>query len=484
MNHAVVPMLGNHVKIAKEGPFFSFLHNEQIHQEDESFIQLFTQVLEQNGLFEPYEEMADSISDWTKEDLDHLQSIILSVADEKQLQDVGIEQLVHALVHPFLLEEGLNENLRLHKQISSLEGTREITAEALAFEPPKLQAQSTEPSRLVEFIGFIIEDQLQAYLRGMPESPLRLNEEQTMDWSIRLTKAIEDWKAVSDPQTSMRMMMAIKEQPLFLEQVDQKIRMMLQNLVKPDLVFDSEMDAQTAFHKEAVEFPLTRSWFIPANYNSMREQAEHHTVGMKVEQQGMPVVYAPVAQAPPMDANLRVTHQHHTNFTQAQAEVRVTAFVEQMTPFLIKQMTITQLQGTSEAKIRLIPEHLGQLDIKISITNGQLTALINSDNTAAKEMLELQLPMLRQALQTQGLQVERLEITHQANQNLGGQQGQGQHSHHQPGSSHSYASQQGQVAESYEAFEEWPDEMEAEGHDLMDPSELTGQMKRSFEATA
>lgn len=88
----------------------------------------------------------------------------------------------------------------------------------------------------------------------------------------------------------------------------------------------------------------------------------------------------------------------------------------EMTKFIVKNMTITQLGGMSEAKISLVPEHLGQLDVKISVQNGMITASFMAETAVAREMLENQLPQLRSALQQQGLQVERLIVSHHQSQ--------------------------------------------------------------------
>src|SRR5690606_36380071 len=63
----------------------------------------------------------------------------------------------------------------------------------------------------------------------------------------------------------------------------------------------------------------------------------------------------------------------------------------------------------------LMPEHLGQVDAKISMQNGVLTAHVVTDNAAAREMLENQWAALRNSLQAQGLPVEKLEVTHNPN---------------------------------------------------------------------
>ncbi|OPA77597.1 hypothetical protein BVG16_14215 [Paenibacillus selenitireducens] len=90
-------------------------------------------------------------------------------------------------------------------------------------------------------------------------------------------------------------------------------------------------------------------------------------------------------------------------------------FAPEMSNF-IKQLDITKLNGISEAKIILFPEHLGQVDIRISIQNGQIMAQFMTEHAQAKDMLDNQMVQLRAALQSQGLQVDKLEVTQ--NQNL------------------------------------------------------------------
>jgi len=95
------------------------------------------------------------------------------------------------------------------------------------------------------------------------------------------------------------------------------------------------------------------------------------------------------------------------------AQVPAQQFAEQMGRFLVKQFQLTQGNGTTEAKLSLTPEHLGQVDIRIVMHNGQLTAQFIAGNPAARELLENQMAQLRAALNGQGLQVERLEVVQQ-----------------------------------------------------------------------
>ncbi|MFC5401939.1 flagellar hook-length control protein FliK [Cohnella soli] len=101
------------------------------------------------------------------------------------------------------------------------------------------------------------------------------------------------------------------------------------------------------------------------------------------------------------------------------ASVPVQQFAEQMEKFLVKQFQLTQGNGTSEAKLSLTPEHLGQVDIRIVMHNGQVTAQFVAESAMAKDMLENQMSQLKASLSSQGLSVERLEVVQQPSTSTG-----------------------------------------------------------------
>jgi flagellar hook-length control protein FliK len=102
------------------------------------------------------------------------------------------------------------------------------------------------------------------------------------------------------------------------------------------------------------------------------------------------------------------------SMASAPAQVPVQQFAEQMGKYLVKQFVLTQGNGTHEAQISLHPEHLGQVDIKITIHNGQLTAQFITESGAARDLLDNQMSQLRTTLQEQGLHVERMEVVQQS----------------------------------------------------------------------
>lgn len=93
------------------------------------------------------------------------------------------------------------------------------------------------------------------------------------------------------------------------------------------------------------------------------------------------------------------------------ARVPVTQFAQQMDTFISGKLEIVRKGGVAEAVITLFPENLGQVDVKLTMQNGILIAQFATTHSGAKEMLEQQMSQLRAALQSQGIQVEKLEVT-------------------------------------------------------------------------
>ncbi|MFC3797805.1 flagellar hook-length control protein FliK [Cohnella sp. GCM10012308] len=98
---------------------------------------------------------------------------------------------------------------------------------------------------------------------------------------------------------------------------------------------------------------------------------------------------------------------------QAPVTVPGQQFAEQMDKFLVKQFTLSGGNGISEANINLHPEHLGEVQIRLTIQHGVLSAQFVAHNEAARELLDNQMAQLRGTLQNQGIQVDRVEVVQQ-----------------------------------------------------------------------
>jgi flagellar hook-length control protein FliK len=91
-------------------------------------------------------------------------------------------------------------------------------------------------------------------------------------------------------------------------------------------------------------------------------------------------------------------------------------FADEMSRFIVQRFQSSELNGLSEVRIKLIPENLGHVDVHLKMLNGHLVAQFITDKVLGRDMLEGQLSQLRSALQSHGIQVEKLEVTHQSSQ--------------------------------------------------------------------
>ncbi|MCZ8520052.1 MULTISPECIES: flagellar hook-length control protein FliK [Paenibacillus] len=91
-------------------------------------------------------------------------------------------------------------------------------------------------------------------------------------------------------------------------------------------------------------------------------------------------------------------------------------FTDDMTQFVAGSFLLDSGDGgITEAKLSLYPQHLGHVEVKLTMHNGQLIAQFAADSATGKDMLESQLAQLKHSLQSQGIQVEKLEVTQSAN---------------------------------------------------------------------
>lgn len=77
--------------------------------------------------------------------------------------------------------------------------------------------------------------------------------------------------------------------------------------------------------------------------------------------------------------------------------------------------------------IRLKPEHLGELVLKVSVAGGAVSTAFHSDNAEVRAIIENSLVQLKQEMQAQGLKVDNVGVYAGLGEFLsGGQSGQAQ----------------------------------------------------------
>jgi hypothetical protein len=61
-------------------------------------------------------------------------------------------------------------------------------------------------------------------------------------------------------------------------------------------------------------------------------------------------------------------------------------------------------------RLQLVPEHLGRLQVRVSIDEGVVTARLVVENPEVKALVEQRLPELSRALQDQGLRLTNVSV--------------------------------------------------------------------------
>ncbi len=83
---------------------------------------------------------------------------------------------------------------------------------------------------------------------------------------------------------------------------------------------------------------------------------------------------------------------------------------------IIKQVVaqakfITTPTGEQRMTMHLRPEHLGSMDLRITLNNGEMQIHARVDTVVAQHALENQIGLLREGLEKQGINLERLEVS-------------------------------------------------------------------------
>ncbi|MCR8656254.1 flagellar hook-length control protein FliK [Paenibacillus endoradicis] len=119
-----------------------------------------------------------------------------------------------------------------------------------------------------------------------------------------------------------------------------------------------------------------------------------------------------------------------TGATATSAFVLASEFADTMEGLIVQKFNISSLNGLTEARLMLTPENLGHVDVKISMHNGILTAIFQAETAMGKDALENQMVQLRASLASQGITVDKIEVTQTAfAAELSQQQKQGSQQH-------------------------------------------------------
>ncbi|MED4203775.1 flagellar hook-length control protein FliK [Neobacillus mesonae] len=110
------------------------------------------------------------------------------------------------------------------------------------------------------------------------------------------------------------------------------------------------------------------------------------------------------------------TTSSHVTSGEKQAPVetvRAANFKQDIQQIIQSAIHVTESDDGFEAMFTLAPKHLGKVDVKVTIQDGQVTAEFLTSTPLGKDLLETHVQALRSSLETQGLQVAKIDISQQ-----------------------------------------------------------------------
>lgn len=105
----------------------------------------------------------------------------------------------------------------------------------------------------------------------------------------------------------------------------------------------------------------------------------------------------------------------HIQLLEWHSQFRSTTNTPPLSQQVEKMLATTRMQfrnGITELTVRLQPEHLGSLTIKLIHNQGEVTARMITQTDIARHLLESQIHQLRLAFHAQNLNVEKIEVVH------------------------------------------------------------------------
>ena len=123
---------------------------------------------------------------------------------------------------------------------------------------------------------------------------------------------------------------------------------------------------------------------------------------------------------------LPLVKQNDTPLKEAPVQARY--LNTELSEMITERMQLSKNGDETNIRIKLSPENLGQLDIRLTTLDGKVTAHIVTATAGAKELIESQLHQLRHTLVQQGIQLDKVEVVQQpqGSQNTFMQDGRGE----------------------------------------------------------
>ncbi|MGG1686904.1 flagellar hook-length control protein FliK [Pseudalkalibacillus sp. NRS-1564] len=106
-------------------------------------------------------------------------------------------------------------------------------------------------------------------------------------------------------------------------------------------------------------------------------------------------------------------NESQTTIKESTTPVPARYVASELSEMITERMQLSKNGDETNIRIKLSPENLGQLDIRLTTSDGKVTAHIITATSGAKDMIESQLHQLRHTLIQQGIQLDKVEVVQQ-----------------------------------------------------------------------
>ncbi|MFC4184597.1 flagellar hook-length control protein FliK [Saccharococcus thermophilus] len=169
---------------------------------------------------------------------------------------------------------------------------------------------------------------------------------------------------------------------------------------------------------------LNRFSLSPGNFH--KDFSSSPTTASKIERQNMAQLF-PMS---PLNGTMVTSQENIPVITVEQTlpeQQESESFLQQLTKVLQSSRFTRFQNGNAQLVIRLYPEHLGTLTVKVVREHGALTAKLIVSTDSAKELLDANLPQLCQMLDTGNITVEKWNVWTDERHTPGFYQGEREH---------------------------------------------------------
>ncbi|MBP1156005.1 MULTISPECIES: flagellar hook-length control protein FliK [unclassified Paenibacillus] len=239
----------------------------------------------------------------------------------------------------------------------------------------------------------------------------------------QLREMVEQGKKDPQLQQSLKELPAVLMSAAVTESDQNKGAERSQRLSQTSLIMQPATDAESSETQEMVSIvtnPLNKLEMLAAKHTVAMHSAEQPTI--QADNLFEPLIPADsgtiTGQQPAMSLQdwMKGVQAGLSMPKHPVLQMSAGTFANDLTQFVVSSFSLqTSSDGLTEARISLFPQHLGHVEVKLTMQNGLLVAQIMADSLSGKEMLESQLAQLRSTLQSQGIQIEKLEVSQSQN---------------------------------------------------------------------